>query len=84
MRGLTAYVKAMKIKKRAVSKANSKIDVRGKGVEQYDLQGNFIKKWVSASQASRKLKINQKNISLCCNNKRKTAGGYIWRFSNDR
>jgi len=51
---------------------------RGKKVKQYDLQGNFIKEWISISEASRELNIHQKNIRACCKNKRKTAGGYIW------
>lgn len=61
--------------RQAVSEVNMK---RGKKVKQYDLQGNFIKEWISISEASRELNIHQKNIRACCKNKRKTAGGYIW------
>ena len=34
----------------------------------------------SSREASRKLKISQSGISLCCLNKRKTAGGYHWEY----
>ena len=34
----------------------------------------------SSREASRKLKISQSGISLCCVNKRKTAGGYHWEY----
>ena len=28
--------------------------------------------------------INFQNISLCCNNKRKIAGGYCWKFEQQQ
>ena len=34
----------------------------------------------SSCEASRKLKISQSGISLCCLNKRKTAGGYHFKY----
>ena len=51
-----------------------------KSVLQYDLKGNFIKQWIGIKNASEILKINGSDIGECCRNKRKTAGGYIWRF----
>lgn len=50
-----------------------------KAIWQYDTDGNFIKEWVSAAEASRQLKIISSDISACCVDKLKTAGGYIWR-----
>lgn len=47
-------------------------------VNQYDLEGNFIKQWSSIKEAQLKLGIN--NVSACCNNRRKKAGGYIWKY----
>ena len=38
----------------------------------------------SSCEASRKLKINQSNISACCLGKRKIAGGYHWKYINER
>ena len=46
---------------------------------QYDLDDNFIKEWNSQAKASKKLKIDQGNISRCVNGKTKTAGGFIWK-----
>lgn len=54
----------------------------GKPIKQYDLKGNYINTFDSASEASRNLNINRNHINSCCNNKRKTAGGYIWKFLN--
>ena len=58
-------------------------------INQYDLDGNFIKSFPSIAQAARDLgkvtltsrgAIN--HISEVCKGKRKTAYGYIWKYSN--
>ena len=49
-----------------------------KKVNQYDLQGNFIKQWEYIKLAKETLKIG--GISACCKGKKKTAGGYIWKY----
>lgn len=54
----------------------------GKPIIQLDLQGNFIKKWNGVRKAGRELGINTGNIWECCNNKRKTAKGYIWKYED--
>lgn len=51
-----------------------------KAIWQYDMNGNFIKEWESASEAARQLGMNASDISSCCNNKSKTAGRYIWTY----
>lgn len=54
--------------------------INGKKILQYDLEGNFIKKWKSIKEASRVLNIDNSAISKCCYHKRNKCGGYIWRF----
>lgn len=54
-----------------------------KKVNQYNLQGNFIKQWDCLSDITRKLGFNFKNISACCKHKRNMAYGYIWRYLDD-
>lgn len=51
-----------------------------KPVYQYDLEGNLICTWSSASEAARKLGYKQNMISRCCTKTIKTAYGYIWNF----
>lgn len=46
-----------------------------------DLNGNIIKEWDSINEAGRTLKIH--NISNACNNARKSAGGFKWKFKNN-
>lgn len=50
--------------------------------KQYDKNGNFLKLWESLSEASKTLKINVSNISECCNGKRLSAGGFIWKYKS--
>ena len=47
---------------------------------QCDLHGVCIKEWESAVEVEGATGINQGNIRNCCNGKRPTAGGYIWRY----
>lgn len=50
-----------------------------KPVKQYDLDGNFIKEWGSARQASINLGIDYATIKKVRRGIGKTAGGFIWK-----
>jgi hypothetical protein len=50
---------------------------------QYDLDGNFIKEWDCMLDIEKETRISISNISNCCKNKRKSTGGYIWKFKNN-
>ena len=56
------------------------IKKNSKKVEKRNLKGEILSVYNSLSQASRKNKISEGNISMCCNKKRRMAGGYIWNF----
>jgi hypothetical protein len=51
-----------------------------KPISQYDLKGNFIKEWISATEAALFLKGNSNNIQNNCKNRCKTAYGFIWKY----
>lgn len=51
-----------------------------KPIEQYDLEGNFIKEWDSAAQVERDLGFNHSNISKCCLGRYNIAYNYKWKF----
>ena len=53
---------------------------KSKKVNQYDLNGIFIKTWNSLTQVEKELGLWQQNITKCCQGKYKTVGGYIWRY----
>ena len=52
-----------------------------KKILQFTKSGEFLREWQSAMEASRQLKINRGNICGCCNEKLKSAGGYIWKYA---
>ena len=43
--------------------------------------GKVLRKFISISDASRKMKINSSNISMVCTGIRLKAGGYVWAYS---
>lgn len=54
-----------------------------KPVEQLSINGQLIKTFVSAREASRELEISYKCISKCCKGNLKTYKGFQWRFANE-
>lgn len=53
---------------------------RSKPVMQYSLDGEFIAEFMGGKTAERETGIPQANISENCRGKRKSAGGYLWKF----
>ena len=51
-----------------------------KKVNQYTLDGEFIKTWDSIADAERELKLKGTHISRVCRKKRKSTGGYIFTY----
>lgn len=52
--------------------------LRSKKVIQYDLKMNKIKEWTSLTEAEKTLGVT--DIGRCANLRRKSVGGFIWRF----
>ena len=48
-----------------------------KPILQFDLEGNFIKEWLSATDVGREI---QSNICMCLKGKKQTAYGYKWVY----
>lgn len=62
--------------------AKDKIAIaNGEAVYQYDLNGEFLKKWNSAKEASEFLKCQDSLICICCNGKRGKHANSMW-FKN--
>lgn len=49
-------------------------------IAQYDLNGNLIKEHISITLASKEVNTSKSNISGVLREKRKTAGGFIWKY----
>lgn len=55
--------------------------IPNKPVLQYDLNGNFIREFKGISYAKKLTKVNK--IIDCCKLRRKSAGGFQWRYKED-
>lgn len=53
---------------------------RSRAVLQYDLQGNFIAEYPSLREAGRQNNIPSNNIPAVCKGRKKSLGGFIWRY----
>lgn len=56
--------------------------LRERHVDQYTIDGTFIKQWHSIAYAQRSLGIG--NIWRACSGECKQAGNYIWKFSENQ
>ena len=54
-----------------------------KPIVQYDLQGNFIEKFNSIKEASKKTSIGRKSIENCVRAESKSAGGFLWKYFSE-
>lgn len=57
------------------------VPIRKKQVNQYSLNGDYINTYESTCEANTKTGVRSSGISLCCNGKLKTSGGFIWRYT---
>lgn len=68
---------------------NKEMGKLGITVDQYDLNGDFIRTFDTASRACEAININaEKKVSKgqiisCCKNDKYSAAGYLWRFHGD-
>ena len=55
---------------------------RAISIDQFDLEGTFLKKFGSIADAARELKCQNSGICLVLKGKMKTSAGYIWKYSD--
>lgn len=51
-------------------------------INQYDLDGSFIKSWYGFKDIEKSFNVSRSTIRFCCLNKIKTSKGYIWRYAD--
>lgn len=56
--------------------------VASKKIYQFDKNDIFIKEWNSIIEASKELSICASCITNCAKGRRRSAGGYIWKYTN--
>lgn len=53
---------------------------QGRPVLQLTKSGELIKEWLTGAEAARELKLDKANLNACCKGKKKSCGGYIWKY----
>lgn len=66
-----------------IPKSKKNMSKRKKPVLQYDLDGNLIKRWDSATDINKELGIDFRQISAACHGQKKVVNGFAWRFEGD-
>ena len=59
-------------------------DLLSKPILQYSKSGEFIREWQGSREAERILGIANSNIIACCKGRYKSAGGFIWKYKEER
>lgn len=74
----TYWIKGKKLSKERIEQIKK---FNSKPILQYDLQGNFIKEFISQIEASKELNINSCAINNCLRKGfNSTCGGYKWKY----
>lgn len=55
-------------------------ETRKKPIIQLTKEGKYVNEYDSGVDASKQTGINVRSIYMCCGDKRKSAGGYVWRY----
>lgn len=63
-------------------KRTGKYLYNARSVCQFTLDNELIAQYDTQTEASKRTKIAQSDISRCCRGKRNNAGGYIWKYAN--
>ena len=65
-----------------VTKKEKTLDEKQKSkvILQYDLNGKFIKEWLSAQEIQDKLGLDNHTVRGCCRGNYNTCGNYIWLY----
>lgn len=70
-------------KRKKAIKVTGVLNGNARPVDQYDLNGNFIKHWDYMKLIVEHLNISSNaHVTECCQGKRNKAYGYIWKYSN--
>lgn len=66
--------------KRGIKQSKKHIEKKSKIVLQLEKNGKFVREWKSTKEAAKNLVLSQGLISTVALGKRKTHGGYIWKY----
>lgn len=63
-----------------ISKRFGSNNCNARKVLQFTKEGVFVKEWSCTMDVQRELGFSNGNISSCCLGKRKTCGGFVWKY----
>lgn len=69
-----------KVSESKKGKGTGTTNPNAKPILQYSIDGTFIKEWDCIIDAVKKLNLSQSGISQVLTGKRKTSGGFIWKY----
>lgn len=52
-------------------------------IQQYTLEGVYVKTWNSVKEACEELNLSRTSMGNCLNNRSKSCGGYLWKYFNN-
>lgn len=55
-----------------------------KPIIQFDKNGTFVKEWQSLKEAGETLNIRSSNITNCAKGREKSAGGFVWKYKEQK
>lgn len=58
------------------------IKQKNRAVNQYSLDGKYIKSWNGVREVQRNLGYSSGALCDCCKGRQKTAYGYVWKYAN--
>lgn len=70
-------------KNKLVKTPKGKDSKLSKKIYQFNKDNIFIKEWTGINEVAKQLGVCRRSIQRCCRGERKTAGGYIWRYTNE-
>lgn len=89
-KGRKSYIKGLKMSEDAKQKMrDNHCDYKGKNnprarkINQYDLDGNYIKSYWGCMEVKELYGFDNSGIAKCCKGKVKTSYGYIWRYADE-
>lgn len=50
----------------------------------YDKEGNLICEYGSLKDADQSTGVDFRNIQACCKGRKKTAGGFVWKYADEQ
>lgn len=78
---LNVYLKMTEgVKQKMIKKLVKIFASRSKPIIQLDKEGHFITTWTSLMALERMVGKRRQHVRDCCNGKRKTAYGFIWKY----